>query len=139
MKLQSQIVSYVFLEFRSQLGNVRLALLLPAVHLRLECLTSGIDKRCVEFLPLARRLLDFAEFGSEHCHFIGLHGQSTLLGSLELLRDGEVLRGARLGRRGCPLGHRWLSQDHLVAQAALLLLLASDLGGCNTQTMSIFS
>lgn len=128
--IQSRISTHMLLQFVLQLGDMGFSLLPRVVHFRVQGLASGGDESRVELILLAGCLLDLAELGGKGGKLVRLDGQSSLLGGFQLVLDRDLLRRALLRRRGCSLRHRRLSQDHLVAQPALGLLLASDLGCC---------
>lgn len=105
----------MLLELVLQLGNVRLSLLLRVIHLHVQGLAGGGDEGRAQLILLAGGLLDLAELGGEGGELVRLQRQPPLLGGPQLVLDRGLLGRARLRRRRCPLRHRWLRQDHLVA------------------------
>jgi len=124
------ISTYVLLQLALQLGDVSLPLLLRIVHLSVQRLAGGGDEGRTEFVLLAGRLFNLAELGGEACELVRLDRQPALLGGFQLVLDRGLLRRTRLRRRGRAFKPRRLRQDHLVAQATLGFLLASDLSRC---------
>ena len=120
--------TYMILKLVLQLSDMSFALAFRIAHLGIETIASSSDESRTKLILLAWNFLDLAEFCGEWSKLVSFQRESSLLRSFELLLDRSLLNTDCFWLRWrCSLGPRWLSQNHLVAQATLGLLLASDL------------